>query len=203
MLLKYYFPKKQYSFSYLDKKTYHKEGKWTWNSAPLLFLSKLGCNIINIENFDYKQFAKFGEEYLKMLFTKEIFEDQKKYSNLKQEKLLAKKLIKNKKIKLQRRWATFSEIEKLFKKNYLLLVPINPLALENKKGYSSHIVLVTNINKREIAFHDPGLPPHKNRTVAKNIFRKAMQYPYKEAASIIAVKYLNKSIGNGLKNHHH
>ncbi len=192
MLLKYYFPKKQYSFSYLDKKTSHKKNKWTWNSAPLLFLEKLGFTTINIENFDYKQFAQFGDEYLKMLFTEEIFKEQKKYSDLKKERLLAKKLIKNKKINLQRRYAQFNELAKLFKKKYLLLVPINAMVLDKKNGYSSHIVLITDINKKQIIFHDPGLPPYKNRIVTTQSFKKAMQYPYKEAASIIAIKYIKK-----------
>ena len=39
-VLKFYFPKKDYSFEYLDRITVHKKGKGTWVSAALLFLAK-------------------------------------------------------------------------------------------------------------------------------------------------------------------
>ena len=100
MILKYLFPNRNYSFSYLDKVTYHQKGKWTWDSAMLIFLSSLGLEVIYIADFDFSKFAKFGEDYLKRIWDKETFEIQKKYSNLSQERLLARQLIDNKKIKV-------------------------------------------------------------------------------------------------------
>lgn len=188
MVLKFFFPNRKYSFKYLDKVTFHKKNKWTWNNASLLFLSKIGFSVINIENFDYKQFFKFGEKYLKMIWTKEVFDVQKKYSDFNQEKKLAGKLIKDKSIKHYRRWATFKDLENLFKKQYLLMVPINPFILEKKSGYASHLILITDIKKKYIIFHDPGLPPLINKKVSKKIFLKAMTYPYKESAALIAIK---------------
>ena len=187
-ILKFYFPQKNYSFSYLDKVTAHKKGKWTWASAGLIFLAKTGLKVINIENFSYKKFAKLGEKYLKDIWPDEIFQTQKKFSNIKKEQIFAKKLLKEKKIQLEERYATLKDIRNLFKKKYILLCNINPYILKNKKGYSSHSVLITDITKNTIRFHDPGLPPFKNRKVSLKKFLKAMRYPSKESASIIAVK---------------
>lgn len=187
-ILKFYFPKKNYSFKYLDRATAHKKNKWTWNSAVFLFLEKFGFEIINIEDFDYAKFARLGEQYLKRIWIDEVFQTQKKFSDLKNEQKLAKKLIKNKKIKLLKRPATISDIKKLFIKNYIILVNINPFILNKKKGYSSHIVIITDMNKSKITFHDSGLPPQKNRKAPIKLFLKAMEYPYKEDASIIALR---------------
>jgi len=188
MILKYFFPNRNYSFKYLDKVTYHQKNKWTWNSASLLFLSKIGFSVIIIENFDYKQFSKFGEQYLKLIWTKEVFDIQKKYSDFNQEKKFARKLIKNKLIKHYRKWATLKDLENLFKKGYLIMVPINPFVIEKKSGYANHLVLITDIKKEYIIFHDPGLPPLKNKKVPKKLFLKAAAYPYKENATLIAIK---------------
>ncbi|MBI3671376.1 hypothetical protein HY249_01115 [Candidatus Azambacteria bacterium] len=188
MLLKHYFPNENSSFKYLDKVTFHKKNKWTWNSGALLFLSNMGFSVINIENFDYKQFVEFGEKYLRMIWTDEVFDTQKQYSDFKQERKLAKKLIKNKSIKLKRRWTNMGEVEDLFKKHYLIMISVNPYILKKMNGYAYHLVVITDIDKKYITFHDPGLPSLKNKKVLKTLFLKAMQYPYKESAALIAVK---------------
>ena len=188
MLLKHTFPKRNNSFKYLDEATFHIRGRWTWNSGAILFLSKLGFSIINIENFDYKQFVEFGNDYLKMIWPKHVFDKQKEYSDFNQERKLAKKLIKNKSIKHYRRWVIMKDIENLFKKGYLIMTSVNLCVMKGKKGYANHLVLITDLDSKNITFHDPGLPPFKDKKVTKKIFKKAMTSPYKESASLIAVK---------------
>lgn len=191
MLLKYTFPLENYSYAKLDILTSHKPSQWTWNTAGLLFLKKKGFELVNIENFDYKQFARFGEEYLRMIWTDEIFETQKKFSDFQKERVLAKKFIHQKTIKHIRRPTTFSETEKYFRMGYVTLVTLNPLVLEGKKGYGSHIVILTDIDRQTVTFHDPGLPPYAGRRVSRKLFQKALYSPYKEIASLIAVRHKN------------
>jgi len=174
MILKYLFPNRNYSFSYLDKVTYHQKGKWTWDSALLIFLSSLGLEVIYIADFDFSKFAKFGEDYLKRIWDKKTFEIQKKYSNLSQERLLARQLIGNKKIKLIKKYPSLRDFKNLFKRGYLLLAAINPYALSKEDNYASHLVVILDITKKTIVFHDPGLPPIKNRRVFLKNFKRVL-----------------------------
>lgn len=187
-VLKFYFPKKNYSFTYLDRVTAHKKGLWTWNSAPLLFLARRGFQVINIENFNYKRFAQTGEQYLKKTWSKEVFETQKKFSDFQNEQRLARKLVSNKNIQLEQRPATLRDLSTLFEKKYIILCGINPYVLDRQKGYAGHIVVLVDIDKSSATFHDPGLPPQKRRKAPLRRFFRAMGYPTKRSAALIAVK---------------
>lgn len=44
----------------------------------------------------------------------------------------------------------------------------------NKDGYIGHSVIVTGFDDESIWFHDPGMPPEKNRKVSQQIFQEAM-----------------------------
>lgn len=154
-----------------------------------MFLARLGFEVVDIGGgLDYRKFAKRGEKYLKAIWLKEFFETQKKFSDLKNEQKLALMLIKEKRVKLKNRPATLRDIRKFFDKGYILLCTINPYVLERRKGYSGHKVIVTDVKKRTIQFHDPGLPPTKDRKKPISLFMRAMRSPTREAASLIAVK---------------
>lgn len=187
-ILKFYFPKKNYSFAYLDQVTAHKRGMWTWNSALLVFLEKLGFQVINIENFNYKKFAQAGKKHLQRIWSKEIFETQEKFSDFPNEQRLAGKLVSNRNILLKQKPATLHDFLKLFKEEYIILCGINPYVLDRQKGYAGHIVIITDIDKYSVTFHDPGLPPQKNRKASLRLFFRAMGYPTKSFVALIAVK---------------
>lgn len=154
-----------------------------------MFLAQLGFEVVDIGGgLDYKKFAKRGERYLKAIWLKEVFETQKKFSDIKNEQKLAGMLIKEKRVKLKNRPATLRDIRKLFDNGYVLLCTINPYVLEHRKDYSGHTILVTDVKKHTIQFHDPGLPPTKNRKTSIKLFLRAMGYPTREAAGLIATK---------------
>jgi hypothetical protein len=181
-VLKYYFPHKNYSFQYLDKVTYHRKNKWTWDFGMMLFLARLNFKVIYIADFDFYKFATLGEKYLIKIWSKDVYETQKKFSDFKQEQKLSRLVIKNRKIKLIKKNPTIDDINSLYKKEYLLLVSINPYSLDRVKGYASHLVVITNLTSRMITFHDPGLPPRPNRRVLNKNFEKAMD------GTLIAIK---------------
>ncbi|OGI22505.1 MAG: hypothetical protein A2808_03325 [Candidatus Moranbacteria bacterium RIFCSPHIGHO2_01_FULL_55_24] len=174
MVLKYVFPEKDFSYAFLDKKTYHKKDKWTWNAGGLLFLASLGFEVKNIEKFDYKQLVQFGVRYLKHIWDDETFRVQKQYSDFNQEIRLAKKLLASKSIQVLNRKTSLEEIEKLFKSGYILLASVNPAVFQRRKFYAKHLVVITGMTDKSIRFHDPGLPPMKNRRVLKATFMRAM-----------------------------
>ena len=188
-VLKFYFPNKNYSFQYLDKVTAHKKGMYTWDYAMLLFLTRKGFDIVYIVDHNLKEFSKKGERYLESIWTDEVFQDQKKYSNFKQEQRLVALLVKNRKINISERSAKFSDFTSLFKKDYILMVAANSLSLGDIKGYSPHMVLVTNITKNFIYFHDPGNPPFPNRKTSIKKFWQAASYPDNSSVDLIAVRY--------------
>lgn len=192
-ILKFHFSDKEYGFTYLDRMTGHEKDKWTWDMGMLLFLIKLGFKIIYIIDFDYNKFAKLGDKYLRALWTDEVYQIQKSYSDFRKEQERAKKLIKKiKHIKFINRSAMLSDLRSLIKAGNLIMTPINPNVLRRESGYLSHLVLVTKIKGDKITFHDPGLPPHKNRQEPIKLLFKAMCYPTKSSASLIAVKFPTK-----------
>ncbi len=65
---------------------------------------------------------------------------------------------------------SLKELENLFRKGCLISPSININVLENKKGYAGHAVLITDIDKRFITFHDPGLPPVPNNKIKRQDF---------------------------------
>lgn len=159
----------------------------------LLFLLKMGFDIVYITKFDYKKFVSQGDKYLRFFWRDDVYQYQKKYSDLKQERRLATKLVKNKKVSFSKRSARFSDLKRLFKHKYLVMVAINPFVIDGEDEYGSHMVLVTNITKNFIYFHDPGNPPRPNRKAGIKKFWQAAGYPDNNSVDLIAVKHRNMS----------
>lgn len=191
-VLKYYFPKKKYSYRYLDVVTAHQPRRLTWNSAAAVFLLNAGFEVMIIEDFSYASFARFGQRHLKKVWPVEMFRYQKKYSHLKQEQILAEKLVTDRRMTLTERPATIRDVRSLVARGYLVICFINPYVLCGQTDYGSHSVLVTRLTKDTVTFHDPGLPPKKNKTVPLKLFLQAMRYPYPASASIMAMRYQPK-----------
>lgn len=191
MALKYYFPDEKWSFKKLDDVTFHKRGKFTWKNAMMLFLAEKGVEVVYITDFNFRKFADKGKPFLKINWPEKVFEVQDKYSDLNKEQKLTAKILKEKRIKLVTRPALLGDIRKLLKDGYLLMANINPSVLDGKDDYWSHFVLITDAKKDYILFHDPGLPPISERRAHISLFMKAMGFPKRRDATIMAVKKIN------------
>lgn len=80
MLLSFYFPKKKFDDSVIDKKTLQKGGH-TWFPPVVCWLDELGLRtqlFCPVLGFDYKHFADSGEKYLKQKWTDERYQKEKK-----------------------------------------------------------------------------------------------------------------------------
>ena len=190
MLLAYFgLPEKSLSLKKLDKITNHKNGMFTWQGVSLLWLASIGFEVINFENIDYKMFAKNGSEYLKKIWPKETFDIQNKYSDLKKEQQIATKLLNNPHIQLKQKSLSIKEIKNYFDKGYFIMVSVNSLFLANKKGYSSHMVVITGFDNTYVHINDPGLPAKKNWEITYSAFEKSILPPIKPDTNTILFRH--------------
>jgi hypothetical protein len=185
MILKYFFPERDYPSWYLDQVTYHhKEGN-TWDLGVFSFLTNLGLSLVVIDEFSFSDFSQRGISYLKSIWTKPEFRRQKSNANLDFEYLLARDFMtKNKEIVFQQRAGTSDDIRNLFKKGYLVIPNLNAFALDNEDGICGHYVVVTGIEKDNVIFNDSGPPPVKNRKASWKVF----EYSRRENPSLFAIK---------------
>lgn len=186
MVLKHFLPKEEFPYDKLDIISKKIKGKGTWPTATMLWLKENGFEIVDIEEFDYQKFIKEGENYLRHAYGDEVADVQIKYSDIDQERKLAREFLK--KVSFENRESKIEDISKLMKKGYLLILNVNSNALNNEKGYAGHFVVVTGINNKTITIHDPGLPPTENRIINLTTFEKAWAYPDSSAKNIIAIR---------------
>lgn len=190
MILKYYFPKEEYSWEELDKISAKVEGLWTWPMAGLVWLNDKGLEIKNIEIFDYDSFISNGRNYLIEEFGKEVGEAQIKNSNIEQEINISKEFLK--KIKTEKRIPDVEDLIELIKNDYAIICNVNAIMLNNKEGYSGHFVLIKGIDDRNFIINDPGgAPGYENRLVDFELFHKAWAYPNERAKGIMAFRLRN------------
>lgn len=189
MALKYFFPKKIFTYAELNMITGHLKGYGTSMSLVLDLLEKQGLEVVNLENFNYSRFAGEGEKYCAEIWSPETLEGQKQLTDLAHEQRLAKVLLKNKDVKLIYKVCTIEDVIEYNKKGYILMVAVNPHALRKEEGYWSHLVVVTEVSKTEVTFHEPGLPPVPNRKVTPEIFAVAMTPPRLENTGVVAVRF--------------
>lgn len=186
MVLKYFQPKKEFSWQELEEITDKQEGLWTWPLASMLWLKKQGYSVQSLEVFDYTRFITEKEKYLLELYGLEGGTAQIQHSNIEQEIKHAQELVEANIVK--KTLPTFRTIENSLKDGALLLSLLNSAVLNEKTGYIGHYVVIIGINNNELILHDPGLPPLENRSVSFDLFEKAWGYPDENAKNLIAIK---------------
>jgi len=132
----------------------------------VVVLDDLGLDVKYYADMNFKEYVKQGAKYIKNNYNdwKTILSHLDLDLDIKFTKQgLKRGLIKEKKL-------SFDDIEKFFERNCLIMFVINTNIFKGKKGYNGHFVLVTNINKDYIEFHDSGLPPVLYRKENKKKF---------------------------------
>lgn len=183
MVLKYFLPKKNFTWKELERMSAKKEGKWTWPTQMLINLQKMGFDLVVIDEFDFDKFIEKGEKFFFEIWSKEMAEAQIKNSDIKQERRLFKEYKKH--IEVKKRKATLRDISNLLKKGYLVEAGVNSIALNGKKGYAGHSVLIYKIDAKNVYLHDPGLPPLPSRKISRNVFKKA----FNDSAAIAGLRF--------------
>jgi len=186
MILKYFWPEKEYTWEELEKISAKKEGLWTWPMATMLWLRQQGFEARNVEMFSYAEFAAKGTDYLVDMVGEKVAKEQVDHSDIKHEIQYAQRLA-NLDI-TEQRIPTLSEIKQRLDEGYLVICTVNYRTLNDLPDYSGHSVLVIDHTDNELIIHDPGLPGRANRHVSNELFEKAWAYPNEQAKNYIAVR---------------
>jgi hypothetical protein len=79
-------------------------------------------------------------------------------------------------------------LDELIKNGWLVGVGLNARILNQREGYSSHMVVIFDKQNDHYLLHDPGLPPHKNRQVGFKKLLDAWSYAGEDKAALVALK---------------
>jgi len=185
MVLKHFFPERDFTFEELDEMTDKPANKWTWPCAGLVALKRMGLEVRFYAKMDYNEFAERGVDYIREIYPNDA-DEMIKNSDIESEIENAKEMIKhnifsNEKVEL-------GDAEKWFNQNYLVVLLINSNVLRDKKGINGHFVVLTGLDEDNVVIHDPGLPPLKNRAVPKELFLKAWRYPKEDYDTMLFKK---------------
>jgi hypothetical protein len=186
MVAKYFWPERDYSWEEIDKITTKTPGLWTWPQAGWLWLESQGIEMTFIEDYDYAEFAKLGNEYLIKHYGEDVAQIQIENSNIPQEQKVSQKFIE--KISVEQRIPTIQDITEFLQQNYLVMCNVNSMALNGKPGFMGHFVLIKGIEGDQFILHDPGLPPLENRRVDFATFEKGWASPDQKAKNLAAVR---------------
>jgi hypothetical protein len=184
MILKYYFPERDYSLDDLVKLTGKKEGMYTWPQYSYITMSELGFEVKVIDAFNYDEFIQHGVKYLEKEYGKEIAEEQDKHSDLKYEVENIKKL--RNLIHKETRIPELDDIKDLLSNNYLIVCLVDNRKLVGHGG--SHSVLIIGFESNQLVLHSPGHPKGEYCKYGFDIFNKAWASPNDKMKNIAAFK---------------
>lgn len=182
MILKYYFPKRDFSFEQLDELIgLGKRKLWSTPVQAAVVFDNLGLNVKCYAARDFEDYLREGAEYIKKNYQdwKTILEHIDLNLDLDFTKEALKRGI------LENEELQFDLIESFFKKGGLIMLVINRNVLKDKKGYDGHFVLITDIGRDYVEFHDPGLPPKPKRRESKCKFIQSWYDPDTDRSALV------------------
>jgi len=185
MILKNYYPEKDFTFGQLDKMTDKSEGKWAWPPAGLMELKKMGFEVKYFAKKIVDVFVENPEEHIKQIFLdhsdfiisqSDIPKEVEHFKEISSEGLYSTEKI------------TIGDLERCFDEGYMVVVLINVATAKGIEGFNLHYVLMTGHDDKNIYVHNPGLPPVKNMKIDRDLFEKAWKYPRDECETFIVKK---------------
>ena len=204
MILEYFYPEEEWSFSKMDKICDAVPGKYTWPYAPIVYLHDKGCDIEIFTMFDTHAFLKNPEEYLISELGEDLKNDHIEKSDmsaiLHQAKMFQALSDKNT-LKETHKFYTPEDLRTLLDNGYLINTWVNSRKLNNLDGIMGHSILIHDYNDKGFYAHDPGtnnpdgspLRQYKDRFIEdKDLITAASTKAYGETAHITAVKKYEK-----------
>lgn len=186
MALAVFEPQTEFSYEELNKISGKQVGKWTWPTTTMLWLHERGYELILKSDFDYADFAKRGEKYLRERCGEEVARAQIANSDISRELEVAKKFAATK--IPSRKIPDLAELKKLLTEGYVIICNINAAVLHWQQGYSGHFVVVTEVSESTVTLHDPGLPPKPDFQVSTASFEAAWAYPELRDKNLLAIR---------------
>lgn len=185
MALKHFTPQKEYTWDEVDAICHAKLGKGTWWFPALVELQTRGLLTKMISSLDYKRLENEKFAYLNERTNENVAAWYETHSNLASVLPLLPAFLQSN--IWEQRAATLNDIDYLLADDWLVGIEVNAKILNNKEGLSPHMVLVFAKNDDHYVFHDPGLPPHENRTMTPDELVKMWQFAGKENTSLVAI----------------
>lgn len=167
-----YFLDRKLSWEEMEKMAGFQPGKAAWTVTIWERMGRQGFDIKMIEPFDYSVYLQEGEAYLKEFFSPAQYKWQIDHSNILEIIPLIPSFLKE--IKANCRKATLEDIDDFLEEDRLVFMTVNSKALNDKKGFSSHAILVIGKEGDDYIVHDPGLPPQPYRRVSAGLLWHAM-----------------------------
>ncbi len=167
-----YFMNETLSWLEMDELGHSVPGKGTWTAPYHLKLAQGGVEVVIIEQFDYKKFAKDGLQYLETLGEKGEFYIN--HSNWSESLSSIKPFIDR--VRVRNHNAHIGEIDELLEGGYLVGVELNSKVINGKDGFTLHYVLVKSKQGDDYIINDPGGlgDGYENRIVDRATLMKAI-----------------------------
>ena len=187
MILKYFFPERDFTYEELETISDKPENKWTWLCAVSVKLKNMGLKVKHYSVFDYNDFVKSGEDYIRKTYEKSIAEKMIRLTDIKSEVENSDRMLKENVFELKE--VSLRDVENWFKDGYTAIFLINCSIINKESGYEGHYVVLTGFDDENVFINDPdrwkGSP---NRKVEKDLFVKAWSFPEKENTVILIKK---------------
>lgn len=189
MALATFEPDKDYSYEQLDRISQKVEGKWTWPTAAMVWLMERGYEVRLVEEFDYKEFADRGMDYLIDKCGQEVAEAQADNSLIEEERKTAAAFVERAPVDF--RVPSLEDLKQLVEDGWVVICNINAALLHEQSGYTGHFVVITDVDDKEVTLHDPGLPPSPALSVELATFEHAWGYPSTTDKNVLAIRKMN------------
>jgi len=186
MMLAYFLPEREFSWTELDIVSHKVEGKGTWWFPAFVEFEKLGIKTQMVSPFDYQRFYEKGSSYINSITTKEVAQSYIYGSNLLDVKHLIPEFLEQGRV--VRRPATIADIDALLSDGWLVGIDCNERVLNGKSGFSSHMILIFDREEDIYIAHDPGLPAYENRRIAQDVLESSWIYAGKNKISLVAFR---------------
>lgn len=166
-----YFTGRKISMEQVERLAGFRNEKAAWTVDIWTRLVKQGFDIRMIEPFDYSRYAKERKKYIHEYFRPDAAEWQLKHSNILELQHLDEFI---EIVHPEQRRPTLADIDAMLHEGRLVFTVLNAHELDDRPGYSAHAVLILAGDLDNYIMHDPGLPPHPYRRVARRKLWQAL-----------------------------
>jgi hypothetical protein len=164
MIAKYYFP--ETTFNQIAKISDWEPGYIVWSFNFWKWIMDKRIQVTDYDLIDYEGWAKGGIEEIKKSLPEKEFnfykDNTKGIARLTDE---IKIVLQQKNFHYHKQKPTFENLREAIRKGNPCEVVLDSRTLNNKEGFSLHRVVVLDVDKEFVTFHDPSSKPHRKETI--------------------------------------
>lgn len=161
-VLEYFEPGKKWSWEELDAFTGKDPDKWTWPYRGIINAVNRGYDVVHIDNVNVQTYLDDGvyETLLSQLGKEaaDMCREKSDLVNVKLDIVDYMSVLADNKFQEFQRVPTMQDLKKFIEEGYLVHCILNSKKLQNKQGYSSHSVLIYDMDDTYVYFNESNLP---------------------------------------------